>query len=90
MSVLVEQQVLQLEVSVDDALGVQVAQRRHDLGAVEPGPLLGEGPLAGQVEEQLAAVRVLHHEAHAVRCLERVLQRLNTARYLGSTVLTLT
>lgn len=76
MAVLVEQQVLQLEVAVDDALGVQVAQRADDLRAVEARALLAEGALARQVEEQLAAVRVLHHEAHAVRRLEGVAQRL--------------
>lgn len=76
MSVLVEQQVLELEVAVDDALAVQVAERGHDLGAVEARALLAEGALARQVEEQLAAVRVLHHEAHAVHRLERVAQRL--------------
>lgn len=76
MSVLVEQQVLQLEVAVDDALGVQVPERGDDLRAVEARALLAEGALARQVEEQLAAVGVLHHEAHAVRRLERVLQRL--------------
>lgn len=70
MSVLVQQQVLQLEVTIDDALGVQIPERRHDLRAVEARAVLAERALAGEVEEELAAVRVLHHETHAVGGLE--------------------
>ena len=43
-----------LEVPVHHVLlRVQVVQGGHDLGAVEPGPVLGEHPLPGQVEEEL-------------------------------------
>lgn len=43
-----------LEVAVHHVLlGVQVVQGRHDLSAIEASPVLGEHPLAGQVEEEL-------------------------------------
>lgn len=42
-----------LNVAVHDVPGVEVLQGRHDLSPVEPGPILSEDPLPGQVEEEL-------------------------------------
>jgi hypothetical protein len=47
-----------LKISINDGLSVKVVDGTDDLCAVEPGPVLGEDPLALQVEVQLAAVDV--------------------------------
>ena len=63
MAVAVEQKVLQLEISVDDGLLVQVVDGADDLGAVELGSVLRELTLSLQVEVQLASVDILRHQA---------------------------
>ena len=65
-----------LEVAVDDALLVQVLYGQRDLGSVEPGTVLAEDSLAGQVEEELTTIDVLHDKAEPVRCLEGVVEGL--------------
>ena len=65
-----------LEVAVDDALLVQVLYGQRDLSSVEPGTVLAEDSLAGQVEEELTAIDVLHDKAEPVRCLEGVVEGL--------------
>lgn len=52
--ILVEQQVLWLEVSVQNAFGMQVLQCQQNVGGVEPGSAVGERPFHIQVVEQLA------------------------------------
>ena len=49
----VQQQRLGLEVAEDDALGVQVAERHHDVGGVEARRVLVEGAGYVQVAEQV-------------------------------------
>ena len=73
--VLVDHDVLRLYVSVDDVLGVQVADCLEQLLHVDYGFLLRELPalLFGDVLEQLLALDVLHHQvqvAFVVVCLE--------------------
>lgn len=64
---LVEQDVLRLHVSVDDAPLVQVLEGEDELGRVEGHEIRGEGAQALQVEEQLAALCVSQrgHRCHA-------------------------
>ena len=71
----VEQDVLGLEVAVDDVVAVELLQREHDLGAVQPHAPLVEGALAPQVEEELAARLQRHHEVQLLAALERVVHR---------------
>ena len=47
---------------VDDAALVHELQARHDLGTVEARPLLVEAARLLDVEHQVAAVEVFHHE----------------------------
>lgn len=51
VTVLVQQQIFELQISVNDALRVQVAKSRYDFGAVELGCILGENAQTTQMEE---------------------------------------
>ena len=53
MAVGVEEDVLGLQVPVDDAPRVEIAEGRRHLRSVEPRALLVEPPLPLQVEEEL-------------------------------------
>ncbi len=70
----VQEQVLRLQVTVNNALRMQVAQGGRDLGGVEPGPRLGEDALPLQVEEELAAVDVVEDKVELLPRLERVVE----------------
>ena len=54
---------------------MKVVDGADDLGAVEPGPVLGEDSLALEVEVELSAVDVLGDETEAVGRCEGVAQR---------------
>jgi hypothetical protein len=58
--------VVGLDVAVDDALRVQVVQRREQFPHVNDTVLLGEGLIigVGDLVEQLAAADVLHDEVN--------------------------
>jgi hypothetical protein len=58
-------------VPVDDALVVEVLEADDDLGAVELDALGREGLLLLEVEEQLAAVHIVHHKVELI-CACRV------------------
>lgn len=62
MALKVQQHVVELEISVDDALFVQEDETWPDLGRVELGPGLGEAAAVLYVEHEITAVQVLHHE----------------------------
>ena len=47
---------------VDDALLVQELEREHDFCGVEPGAVDVEAGALLDVEHQVSAVQVLHHE----------------------------
>ena len=47
---------------VDDSLLVQELEREHDFSGVEPGAVDVEAGALLDVEHQVAAVQVLHHE----------------------------
>ena len=49
-------------IPVDDALLVQELEREHDFSGVEPGAVDVEAGALLDVEHQVAAVQVLHHE----------------------------
>ena len=64
---LVQQDVLQLDVAVDDALAVQVAQPRQDLPEEDPGYIFLRPLAGGQHLQQAAsggAVQEKHGEDH--------------------------
>ena len=54
----VQQQVLELQVAVDDALSVQVGDGGRDLGAVESTALLAKLPVPLQMVEHLVVEKV--------------------------------
>eukprot|EP01136_Pigoraptor_vietnamica_P018408 Opistho-1_new@5380 len=66
----VEEDVVELEVAVDDALVVKELKRRHNLGRVEPRSVLVEAAVALDLEHEVATVDILHHEEQAVLRLE--------------------
>ena len=70
MALVIQQHVVQLQVPVDDAALVEVVERQTDLGAVEPGVLLGQPPLPLHVEHQVAAAHELDHEEEPRRRLQ--------------------
>ena len=55
MTLPIEQQVLGFEIAVDEAQGMQVVERRDDLGRVEQSRRHGEPTGVAQIREQLAA-----------------------------------
>ena len=54
MALGIQQNIVRLDITMDDALAVDVAQRAAQLGDPEANGLFGEG-LAGDVEAQVAA-----------------------------------
>ena len=65
----VQHDVLRLEVSVDDPLGVEVFQGEQHLAQVEDGRVLHQHSLLLQLHEELAPRQVLHDEVHLVTSL---------------------
>ena len=74
VALVVEEDVVQLQIAVDDALLVEEVERQRDLGRVEAGVLLGQAPLALHVEHQVAAAHELDDEEEARRRLEARVQ----------------
>mmetsp|Transcript_29000 Transcript_29000/g.84662 ORF Transcript_29000/g.84662 Transcript_29000/m.84662 type:complete len:208 (+) Transcript_29000:561-1184(+) len=70
VAVLVQQDVLWLEISVDDLDGVQVLQGACDLRRVEPCSGLRQALLPREPEEELASGAVVQHEVKLLRRLE--------------------
>ena len=58
--------VVEFEVAVDDAVGVEEHERERDLRGVEARAALVELARALDLEHEVAAVHVLHHEEQAV------------------------
>ena len=71
----VKHEVLKLEVAVDNALVVEVGEGQGDFADVEARAVLAKALFARKMEEDFAAVDVLHNKAEEVGCLERVLER---------------
>jgi hypothetical protein len=57
----IEQQILRLEVSVDDIIGVESLQSRGDLSGVEATTLFRESSIFLQPEEELSSGHVVEH-----------------------------
>ena len=72
----VQQEILQLQVPVDDASLVEVAQGTDYLRGVEPGSILGESStrFIFQMNKQFSARDVLSDETKTIFCCERVLE----------------
>lgn len=47
---------------IDNALFVQELETRDYFGAIESGPLLGEASALLDVEHEITAIQILHHE----------------------------
>ena len=71
MPVPVQQNVLRLQVTVHDLLGVQVLQGTDDLGRVEEPRVVGEAAAVAQVAEQLAAGHELHQHVEEALVVAR-------------------
>ena len=70
----VEQNVVQFQIAVDDALLVQEIERQRDLCRVEARVLLWKAALALHVEHEVSAPHELDHEEQPRRCLETRVQ----------------
>jgi len=58
----IEQNVVQFEIAVNDALLVQEIQSGPDLGGVKTGARFGKSARLLDVKHQIASVQVFHHE----------------------------
>ena len=68
----VEEQVLRLEISIDDASGVEVVEGKDDAGDIEGGGLVREPPTVPQQRPKLTSEARLHQHVQvfwAVECL---------------------
>lgn len=72
VAILVHQNVLRLQVTVDDVLLVQVTQGHSDLDCVESGPLFVEPRDLPQVHEKLATTDKSHDEENLLLRLEHI------------------
>lgn len=70
--ILVHQDVLRLQVTVDDVLGVEMTECHGDLNGVEAGTLLREASHLSQVHEKFTATNESHHEENLLLRLEHV------------------
>lgn len=75
MAVLVQQDVLELDITVDDAQLVQVLQGQRDLAYVDAHVGLGEVLALEQVREELAAAHVLEYEMELGVRLKCIVER---------------
>jgi len=53
---------LGLSLPIDNALFVQELEARDYFGAIESGPLLGKASALLDVEHEITAIQILHHE----------------------------
>lgn len=74
MAILVHDDILQLQVTVDDPVLVQVLNGEQDLGRIEPGPVFGEGAKIADVLEEFSPAQVIHHKIQPVFTLEGVMK----------------
>ena len=70
MALGVQQDVVQLQVAVDDAVPVQEHERQGHLSRVEAGAVLVEFARALYLEHEVAAVHVLHDEEEPIATLK--------------------
>ena len=62
VSFVIQQDVVQLQIAVDDALLVQEVERQRYFGRIESGVLFGQPPLTLHVEHQIAAAHEFDDE----------------------------
>lgn len=80
---LVQQHVVRLDVTVDEAHGVDGVQRQDHLGRVEASPLLGDVVVHGE-RDQVATGHELHHHVEVAVVLEGAAQlEDNSVSYTG-------
>lgn len=72
VAILVHQDVLRLQVTVDDVLRVQMAESHGDLDGVEAGPILWEPSHLPQVHKKLTTTDESHNEEDFLLSLEDV------------------
>lgn len=62
MALRIQQDVIQLQITIDDLPRVEKLQCAYDLAGVEPGARLIETLHLLDMEHEVAAVQILHHE----------------------------
>ena len=62
MSLRVEQHVLWLQISIDDAMLVEVLQCQYNLGRIKSRPVLTKSYLVTKMVEKLSSVEEVAHE----------------------------
>ena len=68
----IQKQVFEFEVTVDDRVLVKISEGQDNLSTVEPRAMLSKASFAREVEKQLSAVHVFHHEAQVMRRRKRI------------------
>ena len=74
VAIAVEEEVLELEIAVDDLLGVDVADAGDELGEELAGVLFLEVAVGEDVVEELAARGVVEDDADVLVCLDDVVE----------------
>lgn len=72
MAFLVKQNIFRLHVPIENALAVEMLERKQKLYDIYPGVRLGEGDLARQVEAEILAGTVVEGQVEVVGGLEGV------------------
>ena len=71
---------INLQISVDDVISMQITQRRNDLGAIKSCLFFWKYLQFRQMIKQFAANDILHDKTETVVSLERVRQMLNNEK----------
>ena len=72
IAILVHEDVLWLEITVDDVFLVEMAESHGDLNGVEPSAFFGEASHLAEVHKQLSATHEAHHKEDLLLRLEHV------------------
>ena len=74
---MIKQHIFRLEISIDNTIGMQVAEAFNKLGCIEACPSLAELLVLSQVVKQLTPIQEVHHKIELGWCLESVVQFYN-------------
>ena len=77
VTILVHDDILQLQVTVDDSILMKVLQGQEHLSGVHPCPIFRKGTKIADVLEEFAATQVIHHKVQPVITLEGIVELHN-------------
>lgn len=74
VALVVQDDVLRLQVTVNDSILMKAFKGTNELGSIEACPGLGEALLLSQMIEELPSIEEVHNEIELLGGLERVVQ----------------